>query len=224
MARKVTRMPSAFRSLMPLWLILLLVACGQPEPTVTAVALPPGWQTVDEAGFSFALPPEWAVVSADDGNFAGAMDELVRENPGLQAVANQARAAVTSGQIKLLAFDLAPEDLLENFTANLSIGQLALEQPVPLSQIAEANERELQSNGFTNIQLTSTQVGGEDAARLSSTLEIKDAMSQALVLAVEQVILVRPQQQYVVTFTTTSSQKTRMLPVFEQIVTTFRVE
>ncbi len=217
-------MSSAFRSLGLGWLILLLVACGQPEPTVTSVVLPPGWQTVDQAGFSFALPPEWQVLSADDGNFAGAMDELVRENPGLQAVANQARTAVTSGQIKLIAFDLAPEDLLENFTANLSIGQLTLEQPVPLSQIAEANERELQSNGFTNIQRTSMQVGGEDAARLSSTLEIKDAAGEALVLAVEQVILVRPQQQYVVTFTTTSTQRTRMRPLFEQIMTTFRVE
>jgi hypothetical protein len=205
-------------------ILLLLAACGRQQPAVTAVVLPQGWEAVDQEGFSFARPPEWEVLSAEDGNVDEAMGELVRENPALGTLADRARASVASGDLKLLAFDLNPEDMLPNFTPNLSIGQQALEQPASLRDVADANERELRASGFADVRRTTMQVAGEDAARLSSTLTLSGAGGESLVLAIEQVVMVRDTQQYVVTFTTAAEQRERLLPVFEQLIGTFRIK
>jgi hypothetical protein len=204
-------------------LLPLLLACGRSAPVVTAVVLPPGWQTVVEEEFELALPPEWEVISAEDGNFAGAMEELARENPRLGAVAQQAQTAIASGQIQLLAFDLDPDHLLPNFTTNLSLGSQELEQPASLSAVAEANERALLANGFERVRRVEATVAGEPASRLRSAITIKGVDGAAVALAVEQVIIVRPQQQYVLTFTTTAGEQARMQPIFEQILGTFRL-
>jgi hypothetical protein len=204
-------------------LLVLLAACGRSAPAVTSVVLPEGWQTVQDEEVTFALPPEWEALSTEDSDFAGAIDELVRENPGLQGVAGQAQTAVATGQISLIAFDLAPEHMLPNFTSNLSLGRQPLDQPASLEQVLEENERALRANGFVDVRRATMQVAGEDAARLSSVLEITDAGGAPLTLAVEQAIIARPQRQYVLTFTTAAEQKERMLPVFEQIMGTFRI-
>jgi hypothetical protein len=204
--------------------LVLLAACGRSQPAVTAVVLPEGWQTVDETGFSFALPPEWEVLSAEDGNVGEAMDALVLENPGLATLAERARDSVASGELKLFAFDLDPDDMLPTFTPNLSIGQQALEEPASLSDVADANERELRASGFADVRRATMTVAGEDAARLSSTLSLTAVGGEPLELAVEQVIVVREQQQYVITFTVAAEQRERLTPVFEQLIGTFRVK
>jgi hypothetical protein len=205
-------------------MLMLLVGCGRQQPAVTAVVLPEGWETVDQAGFSFARPPDWEVLSAEDGNVEEAMDELVRENPGLATLADRARASVASGDLKLLAFDLNPEDMLPTFTPNLSIGQQALEQPASLRDVAEANERELRASGFGDVRRTTMPVAGEDAARLSSTLALSGVGGESLALAIEQVVMVRGMQQYVVTFTVAAEQHERLTPIFDQLMGTFRIK
>lgn len=204
--------------------LLFVVACGRTQPAVTAVVLPEGWKTVDETGFSLALPAEWEVLSAEDGNVAEAMGELVRENPGLATLAERARASVTSGELKIFAFDLDPDDMLPAFTPNLSIGQQALEQKASIRDVADANERELRASGFADVRRTTLQVAGEEAARLSSTLALKGVGGEALALAIDQLIIVHEQQQYVVTFTVAAEQRERLTPTFEQMIGTFRVK
>ena len=206
------------------WLGLwLLAACGRSAPVVTTAPLPAGWQTVQQSGLSLALPPEWEVLAAEDSSFPGAMDELVRENLRLETVAEQARTAVASGQVKLLAFDLAPEDALPNFTTNLSIGHQQMEQSVSLRAAVAANEQQLRENGFGEVQSATRNINGVDVGRLSSTLPIQDAAGEPLHLAFEQFIVLTPGQQHILTFTTAVDQRERMLPVFEQIVSTFQV-
>ena len=219
----MARIASCCRVVLLVSLLVLLAACGS-GPAVTSVALPPGWQTVKQAGFSFALPPAWEVLSAEDGNFESALDDAVRENPRLERVAGQARTALVNRQIKLLAFDLAPEDELPNYTTMLSIGQQPLEQPVSLAEVTEANERQLQASGFSDVNRAIARIAGEDVARLSSTLQINDASGAPLALAVEQFIVLKAQQQYILTFTTVADQRARMQPVFEQIMATLRIE
>ncbi len=212
------------RLLMPALMLLLVTACGREAPAVTAVVLPKGWQTVDEAAFSLALPPEWEALSAADGNVEGAMEELVRENPGLAGLAERARTSVSSGELKIIAFDLHPGDMLPTFTPNLSVGLQALEQPAALPEVADANERELRASGFGDVRRTTIKVGGEDAARLDSSLALTGAGGEPLVLTIAQVVMVREEQQYVVTFTTAAEQRERMEPIFDQIIGTFRIK
>ncbi len=206
------------------WLGLwLLAACDQSAPVVTTAPLPAGWQTVRQSGLSLALPPEWEVLAAEDSSFPSALDELVRENPRLETVAEQARTAVASGEVKLLAFDLAPEDALPNFTTNLSIGHQQMDQSVSLRAAVAANERQLRENGFGEVQSATPKLNGVDLGRLSSTLTIQDAAGEPLQLSFEQFIVLAPGQQHILTFTTSVDQRERMLPVFEQIVSTFQV-
>ena len=206
------------------WLgVWLLVACGRSVPVVTTAPPAAGRQTVQQSGVSLALPPEWEVLAAEDSSFPGAMDELVRENPRLETVAEQARTVVASGQVKLLAFDLAPEDALPNFTTNLSIGHQQMEQSVSLRAALTANEGQLRENGFGEVQSATRNINGVDVGRLSSTLPIQDAAGDPLPLAFEQFIVLTPGQQHILTFTTPVDQRERMLPVFEQIVSTFQV-
>lgn len=204
--------------------LLLPAACGTASPAVSSVALPAGWQTVKQAGVAVALPPGWEVLSADDGNFRGALEDLIQQNPRLQNVADQARKAVAGGGIKVLAFDLAPDDTLPNFTTNLSIGMQQMGQSASLQEVIQANEQQLRANGFKDLQQTPLRIGRNEAAHLSSNLQIDDASGAPLPLAFEQYIVVQDQQQYVLTFTTILEQRKQMRPVFEQIAGTFQAQ
>ncbi len=204
--------------------LLSLTACGATPPPATSVVLPSGWQTVKKTGVALALPPHWEVVAPEDNNFANALDEVVRQNPRLKTVADQARKAAAGGQIKLFAFDLAPEDALPNFTNELSIGVVDMDRGFSLDEVAAANEQELRANGFAGVRRAIAPIGGQDVVRLSSDLAIKDAAGEPLPLAVEQYIVVKGRQQYVLTFTTIVEQRQQMQPTFDKIMGTFRVE
>ena len=204
--------------------LALLAACGASTPAVTSAPLPAGWATVRQAGISLALPPGWEVVGAEEGDFGATLDDFVRENPRLAAVAAQARESLASGQIVLFAVDLAPEDLLETFTTNLSVGRQAMEQRASLDDVAQANEQALIEAGMQDVRRGQARITGEDVARLSSTIQIRDVAGEPLDLAYEQAVLLRDRQQYVLTFTTTATERERLLPVFEQIIATVRVE
>lgn len=202
----------------------MLAGCGQSAPRVTSVTIPSGWQPVSKAGVSFALPSGWQVLGADDTNFGAAMDDLVRQNPRLQGVADQARKAVAGGQVKILAFDLSPEDVLPNFTNNLSIGVQQMPRAATLADVASANEQQLQATGFRDIRRAPFKSGDQEFVRLSSTLSISDAGGEALPLAFEQWVMVNGQQQFVLTFATLLEQREQMAPIFEKIAGTFRVD
>jgi len=204
-------------------LLAVMSSCGQQAAPITAVALPAGWQSIQKAGLTFALPPDWQVLSADEGNFEGALDDLVAANPRIAPVAEQSRAALRSGQIKLLAFDLAQADVVPNFTTNLSAGQQATTS-TSLDQLAAANEQQLKTSGFTAVQRANTTTGAGPAARLTSNYTIKAADETSLQLAITQYILIHAAQQYFFTFTTTPDQQARMQPVFEQVMGTLQIK
>ncbi len=215
---------SIIRAILLLTLGYALIACGSTPPAVTSVSIPEGWETFNKSGLAFALPPGWQVLAADDTNFEGAMDDLVRQNPRLQPVAEQARKAVAGGQVKVLAFDLSPEGVLPTFTNNLSIGIQPMGRSASLDAVASANEEQLRSSGFSDVQRSSFTSAGREFAQLSSTLSITDATGESLPLAFEQWVMVKGQQQYVLTFATIAEQRQDLRPIFERIVGTFRVE
>ncbi len=215
---------SIIRAILLLTLGYALIACGSTPPAVTSVSIPEGWETFNKSGLAFALPPGWQVLAADDTNFEGAMDDLVRQNPRLQPIAEQARKAVAGGQVKVLAFDLSPEGVLPNFTNELSIGISPMGQSASLDAVARANEEQLRASGFSEVQRASFTSTGQEFAHLSSTLTITDSTGEALPLAIEQWVMVKGEQQYFLTFSTIVEQRQDLRPVFEKIVGTFRAE
>jgi hypothetical protein len=212
------------QALVAFFVIILLAACGQTPATVTAVTLPEGWQTVRSAELVFALPPTWEVVNAEDGNFEGALDDLVSANPHLEAVASQGKQALASGNIAVMAFDLDPDHVLPNFTTNVSAGRVPLERLASLDEVGTVNQQQLVASGFQNVQRDTIRIGARDAVRLRSVLNMQAASETTVDLAVEQVILVEGQHQYVLTLTTTTEEQERLRPTFDQIVGTLQIE
>ena len=205
-------------------LAFVLAACGGQPAAIPTVALPQGWQSVREDTLVFALPPAWEVVNAADGNFEGAIDDLAVTNPQLASVAAQGKEALASGQIALMAFDLDQEHVVPTFTTNLSVGQTQLERIASIDEVGEANEQQLIANGFKNVERETVRIGARDVVRLRSALTMQSMSDEPLDLALEQYIVVENQQQYVLTFTTITSERDRMRPIFEQIAGTLQVE
>lgn len=211
--------------------MLLIVGCGgattpPPEATIAAAPLPADWQRIDLQRMTLALPPEWAVTSPEDIDVSEATTEMATQNPQLKALLEQGRVALQSGQMQIIAYDVAPERVDESgFPTNLRIGQQQFPQAPTLSEVSDANEQELRATaGFSNVQRTPVLLGGTAATRLQSSLQIKDGLGQPVDLALEQYLLLNGKDLQIITLTTPARQQQTYRPIFDQILTTLRVE
>jgi hypothetical protein len=209
----------------------ILAACStstQPAPqaTIAAAALPADWQRIQQPQFSLALPPEWTVTSAEEMNVADAVNEMAAQNPQLKAVLEQGRAALISGQVQLLAFDLNPERIdISGFPTNIRIGRQTVANPAVLEQVADVNEQDLRNTpGFSEVKRTPVLVSGVPATRLTSQLQVNDTAGQPLTLAVEQYLLVDNKEVFVITLTTPHAQQEAYRTTFDQILATLRLK
>jgi hypothetical protein len=211
--------------------VVLLTSCGSsaepaPAATIAAGPLPADWQRIELPQVSLALPPEWAVIDAADVDPSSAVAEMANQNPQLKAVLEQGRAALTSGQVQLIAYDLDPERVGETgFPTNIRIGHQAFSEPPTLTKVSDVNEQDLRKTpGFTDVQRTPVAIGNLPATRLSSKLHINDAAAQPFTLALEQYVIVSQHDVYVLTFTTASERAEHYRSTFDQILGTIRVE
>ncbi|PLS77153.1 MAG: hypothetical protein CYG59_25375, partial [Chloroflexi bacterium] len=111
------------------FMIVLIAGCGStpapaPTATIAAAPLPADWQRVELAELSLALPPEWVLTAAEELDVNDAVTEMAAQNPELKALLDQGRTALGSGQVQLIAFDVAPERIdPSGFPTNLRVGQ-----------------------------------------------------------------------------------------------------
>jgi hypothetical protein len=212
-------------------LIWLLCSCGSsatpaPAATIAAGSLPDGWQQVDVPPVSLALPDEWAFSDPGDLDAGGAITQMASQNPQLQTVLEQGRAALVAGQIQLIAYDLDPERIGDSgFPTNVRLGRQSLPEALTLDKVSDVNERDLRNTaGFSEVQRTPVAIGNLAATRLTSTLEIKDPLGEPLLLAFEQYLLVSGKDLFVLTFTSPAGQSPSYRSVFDQILGTLRIE
>jgi hypothetical protein len=211
--------------------MLLVVGCSGsaapvPEATIAAAPLPADWQRIELQHLSFALPAEWAVTSPEDIDVSEATTEMAAQNPQLKALLEQGRVALQSGQVQIIAYDVAPERADESgFPTNVRIGQQQFPQTPTLNEISDANERELRETaGFSNVQRAAVTLGGTPATRLQSSLQINDGLGQPIDLALEQYLLLNGKDLQIITLTTPARQQQTYRPIFDQILTTLRIE
>jgi hypothetical protein len=211
--------------------IALLCSCGSsaapaPAATIAAGSLPDDWQQVDVPPVSLALPAEWAFTDPGDLDAGGAVTAMAGQNPQLQTVLEQGRSALVAGQIQLIAYDLDPERIGERgFPTNVRLGRQSFPEAPTLDKVSDVNEQDLRNTaGFSEVQRTPVAIGNLDATRLTSKLEIKDALGEPLVLASEQYLLVRGNDLFVLTFTTPAEQLPSYRPIFDQILGTLRID
>lgn len=205
------------------WLLLVLVACGDQQPALTAAAIPPGWQTVEQEGIRLALPPTWEVVSSEESDVSGSLEAAATANPQLNALLSETRAAFDTGQLRLVAYDFDPEHQADPFTTNVSIGVVPSDG-AELKQIRAANLAQLKSNAaFSDLQAADATVAGLAAVHFSYGMQLNDLGGEPLPLRVDQYLLVHQDNQYIVTFSTAKEQHEARSPVFKQVLDTLRV-
>ncbi len=210
---------------------VLIAGCGStpaPTPTATIVAapFPADWQRVELPALSLALPPEWVLTAAEDLDVSDAVTEMATRNPELKALLDQGRTALGSGQVQLIAFDVTPERIdPSGFPTNLRIGQQSFAEAVSLIAISDANEQELRTTaGFSRVERAAVMLGEQPATRLRSTLQINNAVGEPIQLMLEQYLVLRGRELFIVTFTTPSEREQSYRPIFDQILATIRLE
>jgi len=226
------RFHAFFRRFCYLMLVVVcLSSCGsaaQPAPAATIAAgpLPADWQRVDIPQVSLALPPEWVVTDAADIDPSSAVTEMANQNPQLKSVLEQGRAALSSGQVQLIAYDLDSERIGETgFPTSVRLGHQAFSEPPSLPTVSDVNEQDLRNTpGFSDVQRTPVAIGNLSATRLTSKLQINDAGGQALTLALEQYVFVNRTDVYVLTFTSPTERQQQYRVIFDRILGTVRVE
>lgn len=212
-------------------IVLLLSSCGSSAPTapaatIAAGALPNDWQRIDLPPVSLALPAEWAITDASAIDPGSAVTEMANQNPQLKTVLEQGRAALTSGQIQLIAYDL-DLDLLRNtgFPTNIRLGRQTFPEAPALDTVSNVNEQDLRNTpGFSDVQRTPVAIGSLAATRLTSRLEINDASGSSLALAFEQYLLVSRNDLFVLTFTAPAEVLPNYRTTFDQILGTLRID
>ncbi len=213
------------------FMIVLIAGCGStpapaPTATIAAAPLPADWQRVELAELSLALPPEWVRTAAEDLDVSDAVTEMAAQNPELQALLDQGRTALGSGKVQLIAFDVAPERIdPSGFPTNLRVGQQTFAEAVSLAAISDANEQELRTTaGFSAVERAAVMLGEQPATRLRSRLQINNAVGAPMQLILEQYLLLRGQELFIVTLTTPTGREQTYRPIFDQILATIRLK
>lgn len=211
--------------------LLLLSSCGSaaapaPAATIAAGSLPNDWQQIDLPPVSLALPAEWSITDASMIDPSSAVTEMAGQNPQLKTVLEQGRAALVSGQIQMIAYDLELERLSETgFPASVRLGRQTFPEAPALDTVSDVNEQDLRNTpGFSEVVRTPVAIGNLDATRLTSTLEIKDAIGDPLALVFEQYVLVSRNDVFVLTFTVPAEVQPSYREVFDQILGTLRID
>ena len=213
------------------FVVVYLTACGSapaqtPTATIAAAPLPVDWQRIDLGKLTLALPAEWVLTSPEELDVSNAVTEMAVQNPQLKAVLEQGRIALGSGQVQLIAYDVAPERLgATAFPTNLRVGQQTFAEAPTLNAVSDANEQELRATaGFSDVERTAIMLGDQSATRLRSTLRVNDPLGEQLQLTLEQYLVLQDKELYIITLTTPTSQQAAYRPIFDQILATTRLE
>ena len=211
--------------------IVLIAGCGAtpaptPTATIAAAPLPTDWQHIQLRELSLALPPEWVLTAAEDLDVSDAVTEMAAQNPELQALLDQGRTALGAGQVQLIAFDVAPERIdPSGFPTNLRVGQQSFAEAVSLAAVSDANEQELRTTaGFSAVERAAVMLGEHPATRLRSTLQINNSVGDPMQLMLEQYLVPRGQELFIVTLTTPAGREQIYRAIFDQILATIRLE
>lgn len=221
------------RRWMPGWLLLLALAlsgCGNTPPppavTIAAAPLPAGWQQSPLPSGSIALPPDWGLVAAQDTDMSAAIAEAAAQNPDLEAVLSRGQAELATGTVQLIAVDLVADAQDQSaYPTNVRLGRQQFQEAPTLNAVSDANEQDLRNTaGFSDVQRTPVQLADRPATRLASKLTINDAVGAPLVLAVEQYVLVKDTDLYIITFSASETNAARYRATYDQILATLRLD
>jgi hypothetical protein len=181
-----------------------LTGCGGSE----SIAV--GWKThhVDDGGFSIEVPAGWRTVAKIDPK---ALDAFVADNPEFGSF----KEVLAGGLIKLLAFD---PDASNGFATNVNVVVHALGETMPLSEYARQTAAVLRRLDPVRVSLVRLPAGRCARFSYEHQTQVNGALRWLTFL---QYGFVRGGSEYVVTFTTLSSQRARYRTTFARSARSF---
>jgi hypothetical protein len=248
-------MRTTARTIAALALGLVVTACGQdaptPSPSPSPTSTPPptpvatptssvaegppadvdasnGWRriSVAERGFSLEVPDGWEELSPAIIGESGIMEQLLAANPDAAVALEQARAALSSGQIALFAFDTDVEGLAAGFATNLNmidVGPVEGTVEQAAAEVTETVRQQIPLTGDVESDMVSLPAG--DAALIRYEWEVDDGEGTTARVSVTQYAIIGASGNgYILSMSAASDDAGRHEETFRRIAESFREE
>ncbi len=185
-----------------------------------------GWvlNEVPRDRFAIALPANWEQVDMDPSKFMASMQTLRERNAEAAAVIEGQARALASAGVSFFGFDPASETLAVGIATDANVQRQPMGTPMTLDDITELALQNLGNSQAVEQPVTHRRVmleGGE-STEFRFRANVTDQSGNPLALAVTQYLIVRQQDLYVITLTTTADRDSAYAEVFEQIGKSFR--
>ncbi len=204
----------------------------RPRPTtavrvvIPAVGVDQGWRlyAVDDDGYAIGLPPSWQQMDVDPAAIQAATDNLKAKNPSLASVFGAQASMLAATGIKFFGFDLDAQSLASNLATNVNVLREPLPQAVNLDTYAKLSAAQLErlSNVQKPIAQRRVSIAAGDAQEFKYSLKITQPNGETFSTATTQYLVVRGQDAFVITLTTSVSQEKNYAATFEKIGKSFR--
>jgi len=205
-----------------------VAACNKRASTDTSIGKtmpvpsakdPSGWPVYQVSGedFSIALPPDWRQIDMNPQKFEAGMQEAIRQNPQMQAMAGNLRQQMTKG-VKF--FGLDQTTIGTAFATNVNIIRVPLPPGGTLDSIVSESLRQYESLSNVTKPVNHERLGDRERLRVRMSMNMPDGQTQTL--ANTQYILVHGKDAFVVTLTTLPDQETKYTATFDKIGQSFR--
>lgn len=215
---------------------ILLAGCGSgsapeatPAPTAAPTSAPgqtapvsaEGWtlNQVPKDRFAIALPPDWEQVDMDPSKFLASMQALSERNADAAAqIEGQARALASAG-VAFFGFDPEAEALAAGVPTDANVQRQPLGGPMTLDEITSLALQNLENSEAVEKPVSNRTVTLEagEAAEFRFRANVTDQNGNPLALAITQYLIIRRQDLYVVTLTTTADKADAYAATFEAI-------
>jgi PsbP-like protein len=203
---------------------VLVAGCGGTQsPAVPAPKLEFGWKryTQESEGFAIALPFNWKPMDFSKDDLAAMMKAMKAENPGLAKILSDQVTNMAAQGVKFFGYDEDSFAASNGFVTNVNVlRQDSLFQPefdsALDSNVKDINQQ-LGSMLVNEVSVKRMTISGQPGARLDYSVRLAIPNGSARTISIVQYVVMRDNNLYIVTCTTTQAELADYEFTFDEI-------
>ena len=212
-------------------------ASPTPTATYTPTPLPTGTTKEQQSDgttvftdydnqYTLVFPASWTVVGLSSDDLNTLIQLSSKNNPDLEQTINLLKT-MDPKVFRVFAFDFQSNDLADGYTTNINVAGLnnSIIKAMTLQEVVDASTKSLPQLS-KNIQVTSSRVTQTASNTPIGLIELTmpiNTYTGVRILAYERVIIFQvPQGSIQITLSTPVSMQSKILPLFNQIIDSFR--
>lgn len=203
------------RLILLMGVVVALAGCGKDEPDVvssTPAPDKPGWTAIKAGGVSMSVPAELEVVDLTPDQISDSLDNLAKDLPQFQEVAQIVRNLPPNVRFTFIAADR--ESARTGFASNVNVVEEVVPAGMGFQRLADANAAGLeQMLGPGKLTRSPVRLPAGEAERREFEMPVVTGKARSVAY-----LLMRGTTSYNITFTTAPGD---VLPV-DEIMQTFR--